>query len=244
MNGMIDRKDKGFFLFPKRLVVQNGRLGLWSTASPAVKNISMGIMHYMDSRSLVAFPSSGKLAKCCGITKRSLARARQKLGEMDIVFSEGFTDRGHASFIYQSPACKGETHNMAMFDHAMFSDGTWASMPQSAKSLYVAMKGVSYTDDCEDDDGKFDKEIAKGREFDFCDAPDTKLAELAGLDRKSFRVGIKWLMDNRLVEDCDPSECDDEGTPRKLPIPKSAWAFMQVKPKTDINYTLGDQGVK
>lgn len=203
--GRIDRRDKWFFLVPRRLVVDGRFAGLWSKASSSVKAIVPALMHYA-SQNGEASVSIKLLSACCGLSEKSIKTAQKNLAELDAeICMDGFNSWGLRQPVYKVPFSRGggkRQSNMFLMARFLFSTGIWASMKPSEKSLYFAMKGVSICDPdaCYDKKtGEFKPELAIGRGVDMCVSQVKDMADLANLSAKSVRAALLSLERKELI---------------------------------------------
>lgn len=198
----------------------------WSNISTAAKAVLPVIACHCDEHGK-AFPGQETIA---ALSRLDIKTVRQGIKDLDgfpgFTWEYFLTRHGKRGKYYKLKfPQKGENGRSFFFYNGIIRSGTWSELKPTAKALYPVMRYFSYYDAEEDENVEYDnlefKERFAKRRWELCSAEIGRLAEFAGINRRSVGDAIKSLQKNFLIEPYDTYE--GERVWRVFLIPKKHW---------------------
>lgn len=184
-----------YFRFPKQLV----KSGKWALLPKASKAIYPAIASFANEKG-ISYPTEETIAAISGIVPDTVTAGIKALrNERQIVerIETYTTAKGHSAYKYKLNFPAMDKGTSFPFYKAVLEGGNWAMLKSSGKSLYVAIREFSSYDE---ENLGFVMEEYQARTYEICEADKRILCECAGIDQKSFKSGIRSLIECHLVE--------------------------------------------
>ena len=202
----------GSFCIPRDLVVARTGEAPWASLSPSSKAILPAIYRFRNMKTGLSFPSEDRLSILCGISQKAVSDGVSCLHGIIKITSERFKKIRRMN-VYHLPAGKMRRGNSIWFHNAMFDNGSWASLPLSAKNVYVSMRSCSEYghgnwegDDCPDESMAKDAFAKREYEVFESDKGHQGLMELTGIeDARTLSSAIKDLESFQMIESLSDS---------------------------------------
>ncbi len=192
-----------FFWWDKKLIENKN----WALLPKSAKAIYPVIACHCNKKG-EAFPGEQTIAILSGRTEKKVREGIRDLeGFSGFEWHNYLTKRGRRSKKFHvtfPPIEKGRSFPFFKF---ILESGFWRELKPSAQALYPVMRHFAYFDyemyvdkECLDYDPELFDEIFKERDYDFCEAEKSIMAEYAGIARRSLPVALKNLEENFLIE--------------------------------------------
>lgn len=196
----------GCFWFDKKLIENYQWAGL-PKASKAVYPIICSFMNDNGE----SFPSEQTISMRAGRTEKIVRDGIEGMNDFPgVKITKYVTQKGRRSkkfFITKPPVEKGR---LFPFHKKIIEGGNWSQLKPTAQALYPVMRYFGFFNIdlyCEIENQEYEPsdfdEIYKGRQWDFCEAETSIMAQYAGIDRKSISVALNSLKENFLIEELE-----------------------------------------
>ena len=197
--------DNGMTLRMPKEVIENR---YWAKLPLNSKAIYPPILKHVNKERGLAFPSIRTLAILSGVTEKTAGKGVNGLnGLPGFKKVRKMSKRGHTAYHYLINEPIRDSRNTIWFSHSYINGGNWSQLTQTAKAILPVLKFFSGWDIepyCELENIEYipieHREIYKGRKYDFMDAEEAYICELAGISKKSLPDAYRSLIKNHIIE--------------------------------------------
>ena len=193
----------GFFPFDKKLIEDMH----WASLSTAAKTVFPVIASFRNNETGIAFPDQQTISALAGRSEKNVRKGIMGLGNMPGFDKKRYkTKRGKYSYKYIIPSPPKEKGRAFPFHGCIMHGGNWSKVSPSGQALYPVMRHFGWFDldlYCEIENREIDAmdfmiEYPL-REFEFCDATLSIMAEHAGLTKRSVYSAFCNLEEHNLI---------------------------------------------
>ena len=202
--------DNGLFFRMRRDIIDDL---LWAGLPTASQAVYPTLLTFV-SRHGLAYPSLRTLAIMSGVTEKTAGNGIRNLEGIP-----GFTKyleynrRGHPSYQYEIKEPLADSDHSIIFRHAYFDGGNWCQVSPTGKAVFPVLKHLAwwkFYEYCELEDIEFREmemiNVFKDRDYDFMDAAEEHICQLAGICRRSLPGAFASLTENYLTEPLETEE--------------------------------------
>ena len=197
--------DNGMTLRMPKEVIENR---YWAKLPLNSKAIYPPILKHVNKERGLAFPSIRTLAILSGVTEKTAGKGVNGLnGLPGFKKVRKMSKRGHTAYHYLINEPIRDSRNTIWFSHSYINGGNWSQLTQTAKAILPVLKFFSGCDIepyCELENIEYipieHREIYKGRKYDFMDAEEAYICELAGISKKSLPSAYDNLIKHHIIE--------------------------------------------
>ena len=188
----------------------------WATLPKSSKAVLPVILAHCNGKGL-AFPGEQRIAILSGRTEKQARQGINGLtGFPGFKWQNYTTKRGkRGKRFFMRPVQKGNGRTFP-FRTMIIYGGNWSQLRPSAQAVYPVLRYFSFFDiydyfieieeDEPDETAEDFNEVFANRDFDFCNANYSKLAEYAGIARRSVTAAMNSLVDGCLLESATEHE--------------------------------------
>ncbi len=188
----------------------------WAMLSPAAKAVFPVIACHCNDQG-EAFPAERRIGGLAGLSDKIVRKGINDLiGFSNFQYKPFLTNRGKMSkkFTIKLPNNSSENPSYSKkgpfpFHSYILYSGKWRELLPTAKALYPVMRYFGYFDISTYEEFDIEKELFEisefneffpTRDFDYCEADYTALAQHAGISGKSIYSAIANLKKNSLID--------------------------------------------
>jgi len=181
--------------------------GYWAKLRTSSQAIYPSILKFINKNGL-AFPSLRTLAIVSGVTEKTAGKGVQGLeGLPGFRKIRKISRHGHTIYNYTIKEPLPDYQHTIWFSHSYINGGNWSKLNPTAKAVLPVLKCFASWDIepyCELEEIEYipieHREIYKGRKYDFMNAEEANICELAGITKKSLPNAYRSLITNHIIE--------------------------------------------
>ena len=193
-----------FSRIPREII----ELGYWAKLPLNSKAIYPPILKHVNKERGLAFPSIRTLAILSGVTEKTAGKGVNGLnGLPGFKKVRKMSKRGHTAYHYLINEPIRDSRNTIWFSHSYINGGNWSQLTQTAKAFLPVLKFFAFCDIepyCEMEGIEYTPiehtEIYRNRKYDFMDAEEAYICELAGISKKSLPSAYDNLIKHHIIE--------------------------------------------
>jgi hypothetical protein len=188
---------------PRRIIEE----GYWSNLNSASKAVYLPLLKFVNKKGS-AWPSQRTLAIVSGITEKTAGNGVKGLNGLPGFEKKKYiTRRGHTANHYFIEEPLPDYQHTIWFSHDYINGGNWSLLTPAAKAVFPVLKHFAWWEidlyfELKDDgyDPIDFLEIYQDRDYDFMNAEEQNICELAGINRRSLFDAYESMISNNFIE--------------------------------------------
>jgi hypothetical protein len=200
--------------------------GYWSNLIPASKAVYLPLLKFVNKQGS-AWPSQRTLAIVSGVTEKTAGKGIVGLNGLPGFGKKRYiTRRGHTANHYCIEEPLPDYEHTIWISHDYINGGNWSLLIPAAKAVFAVLKHFAWWEIdpyCDLQGLEYNpidfSEIYQCRKYDFMNAEEPIICELAGINRRSLPDAYRSLESNHFLEFLGI----DEG--------KKAWKVFTIPPR-------------
>jgi len=209
--------NNGLSLRMPRIIIEES---LWANLDQASKSVYVPLLKFVNKNGR-AFPSLRTLAIVSGVTEKTAGKGIKGLdGLPGFNKIRWISSRGHIAYKYKIDEPPPDHKHTVWISHDYINGGNWSQLTPTAQAVLPVLKFFAFWEIewyCELEDMEYEliefTDIYKNRKYDFMDADESVVYEMAGISKRSLPEAYESLAQHYLIE---PLESHEDGKVWKL----------------------------